>query len=60
MNVRTEPVGKHFGDNLEDGVEKTNGLKIINQGSTFFFRNESNESIIEAPKIHGAIIKMAK
>ena len=36
INVRTEPVGKQFGDDLEDDVKKTNGSEIINQGSTFF------------------------
>ena len=60
LNVRTKPVGKNFGDDLDDDVEKTNKPEFIDQRSTLCFQDESNQCIIEVPKIHCTIVELAK
>ena len=44
--MKAKPVSKDFGDDIEDGIEKTNRSKLINHRSTVFLRDESNQSIV--------------
>ena len=59
-NMKAKSVGKNFSDYLDDGIEEANRLKVIDQGSTLFFQNESNQCIIKAPDILITIVELPK
>ena len=57
--MRAKPVGKNLGDDLDDGFSRLIGRNSLTKKAPFF-RDESNQGLVKAPKIHASIVKLAK
>jgi len=57
--MRAKSVVKNLSDYLDDDIEEANRLEVIDQRHPLFW-NESNQCIIETPKIHVAVVELTK